>query len=290
MVEALLTLVRGTRSSDTERTVLSAALRVLSGQHLIARQCDPAAPAPLLADLLAVIEAAPDTVRLPTLDRGDLTAYRSVVDPLQRSLLSLLDGPLGSVFARPTTERIRLDAPAVCVDVSGISVNDTALQAAVLLACWAEGFGACRGRQRPGRRRPGPAAPVLHRPGRAVAGPAQRRRDGRQGRRTDPAEPQQRRRPGDDHALDGGPAGAAQRRGPRQGQGLHRTRRPGRLRRSAGPGGRRAVGDRRVLPGRAAAGHQLVDPTRLGRRGAAAGVGKFLIKSGQRPGSRSAST
>jgi len=35
-----------------------------------------------------------------------------------------------------------LDATAVCVDVSGISANDTALQAAVLLACWSEGFGA----------------------------------------------------------------------------------------------------------------------------------------------------
>ncbi len=142
MVEALLTLVRGSRSSDTERTVISAALRVLSADHLAARQADPDAPAPLLADLLAVIEAAPEPVRLPTLDRGDLQAYRSVVDPLQRSLLSLLDGQLGSVFAKPTTERIRLDATAVCVDVSGISVNDTALQAAVLLACWAEGFGA----------------------------------------------------------------------------------------------------------------------------------------------------
>ncbi len=142
MVEALLTLVRGARSSDTERTVLSSALRVLSAQHQAARRSDPDAPAPLLADLLAVIEAAPEPVRLPTLDRGDLTVYRSVVDPLQRSLLSLLDGPLGSVFARPTTARLRLDASAVCVDVSGISVNDTALQAAVLLACWAEGFGA----------------------------------------------------------------------------------------------------------------------------------------------------
>jgi hypothetical protein len=142
MVEALLTLVRGARSSDTERTVISAALRVLAAAHQTARQEDADAPAPLLSDLLAVIEAAPEPVRLPTLDRGDLAVYRSVVDPLQRSLLSLLDGPLGSVFARPTTERLRLDATAVCVDVSGISVNDTALQAAVLLACWAEGFGA----------------------------------------------------------------------------------------------------------------------------------------------------
>jgi len=140
--KALLTLVRGARSTDTERTVLSAALRMLSAQHLAARTLDPDSPAPLLADLLEVIEAAPDQVRLPTLDRGSMDAYRAVVDPLQRSLYSLLDGQLGSVFARPTTERIALDATAVCVDVSGISVNDTALQAAVLLACWSEGFGA----------------------------------------------------------------------------------------------------------------------------------------------------
>ena len=142
MVEALLTLARGARSSDTERTVISAALRVLAKQHVAALAADPQAPAPLLADLLDVLERAPDQVRLPTLDRGSIDTYRSVVDPLQRSLYSLLDGQLGGVFAHPTTERLRLDATAVCVDVSGISVNDTALQAAVLLACWSEGFGA----------------------------------------------------------------------------------------------------------------------------------------------------
>jgi len=134
MVEALVTLVRGTGPTDTERTVMSAALRLLADQHATARTADPAAPAPLLGDLVAVLEAAPDPVRLPTLDRGDTGVYRHVVDPLQRSLLSLLDGPLGSVFARPTTERLRLDASAVAVDVSGISAGDTALQAAVLLA------------------------------------------------------------------------------------------------------------------------------------------------------------
>ncbi len=61
---------------------------------------------------------------------------------MQRSLLALLDGPLGEVFARPTTERLRLEAPAVCIDVSAIHAGDRALQAAALLACWSEGFGA----------------------------------------------------------------------------------------------------------------------------------------------------
>jgi hypothetical protein len=142
LLEALVTLVRGSAPSDTERTVLSAALRILRDRHQGARATDPAAPSPLLTDLVEVLEQAPEQVRLPTLDRGDLVRYRHVVDPLQRSVLSLIDGPLGTVFARPTTERLRLDATAVCVDVSGISANDVALQAAVLLACWSEGFGA----------------------------------------------------------------------------------------------------------------------------------------------------
>ncbi len=136
MVSALVELGRGSRISDTERTVLSAALRLLAQRHR--RRKTP----PLLGDLVAVLEEGPDPVRVPTLDRGEDARYRTVVDPLQRSLLSLLDGPLGSVFARPTTERLRLDATAVCVDVSGISASDTTLQAAVLLACWSEGFGA----------------------------------------------------------------------------------------------------------------------------------------------------
>ena len=46
------------------------------------------------------------------------------------------------MFARHTTARLDLAAPAVCIDVSGIPAADTKLQAAVLLACWAEGFGA----------------------------------------------------------------------------------------------------------------------------------------------------
>ena len=138
MVSALVELGRGARISDTERTVLSAALRLLAARHPSSFGGRP----PLLGDLVQLLEQGPDPVRVPTLDRGEDARYRAVVDPLQRSLLSLLDGPLGSTFARPTTKRIHLDATAVCVDVSGISANDTALQAAVLLACWSEGFGA----------------------------------------------------------------------------------------------------------------------------------------------------
>ncbi len=134
MVQALLAMIRGQRSTDTERAVLSAALRVLADQHAAT---DP----PVLADLVALLDAAPEPVRAPTLDRGDDDAYRQVVDPLQRSLIALIDGELGGVFAAQTSTRLSLDAPAVCVDVSGLAGHDEMLTAAVLLATWNEAYG-----------------------------------------------------------------------------------------------------------------------------------------------------
>jgi hypothetical protein len=55
--------------------------------------------------------------------------------------MALCDGPLGDMFARPTTERLRLDAPAVCIDISSIKDTDRQLQAAALVASWNDGFG-----------------------------------------------------------------------------------------------------------------------------------------------------
>ncbi|WP_181019988.1 ATP/GTP-binding protein [Nonomuraea typhae] len=133
-VSALVTIVRGQPLADTERTVLSAALRVLDERHH---------GVPILPDLINVIDAGPDPVRAVTLARGSDERYRQVVDPLHASLLGLLDGPLGDAFARATTTPIHLDTPAgSCIDISGIDESDAELQAAVLLACWSEGFGA----------------------------------------------------------------------------------------------------------------------------------------------------
>ena len=134
MVVALVLIVRGT-IEDYENTVLSVALRVLSERH---RGSLP----PTLHDLVGLLDEGPPAVRAVTLDRGSEERYRDTIDPLQRTLLGMVDGPLGDVFARQTTNRIRLDSTAVCVDVSSISESDTQLQAAVLLACWNDGFGA----------------------------------------------------------------------------------------------------------------------------------------------------
>jgi hypothetical protein len=133
MVAALVTVLRGHPITDHERTIINAALRILDERH-------PGVP--VLPDLIKTIDEGPDQVRSVTLARGDERRYRDAVDPLQRSLLGLLDGPMGETFARHTTTPIRLDTPGgVCIDISGIDDTDEELQAAVLLACWSDGFG-----------------------------------------------------------------------------------------------------------------------------------------------------
>ncbi|GAA2427086.1 ATPase [Actinomadura vinacea] len=134
MVAALITILRSAPVADTERTILNAALRVLDERH-------PGVP--VLPDLIRVIDEGPYRLRSVTLSRGDEKRYRKAVDPLHASLLGLLDGPMGDTFAHPTTTAIQLDNPGgVCIDISGIDDADAELQAAVLLACWSDGFGA----------------------------------------------------------------------------------------------------------------------------------------------------
>jgi hypothetical protein len=134
MVAALLTVLRGGPIADTERTILNAALRVLDESH-------PGVP--VLPDLIRVIDEGPERLRSVTLARGDEARYRAAVDPLHASLLGVLDGPMGETFSRHTTTAFELDNPGgVCIDISGIDDADAELQAAVLLACWSDGFGA----------------------------------------------------------------------------------------------------------------------------------------------------
>lgn len=131
---ALITLVRGHPVDDHEQTVLAAALHHLAERH-------SSSSPPVLPDLVAVLEAGPDRVRAVTLDRGSERRYRMAVDPLHRSLIGLLDGPLGSAFGSATTTRIDLSAPAVVVDISRIGEADAQLTAAAMLAAWSEGLG-----------------------------------------------------------------------------------------------------------------------------------------------------
>jgi hypothetical protein len=88
-----------------------------------------------------VLDEGPDRVRAVTLDRGNEARYQEAVDPLHRSLLGVLDGPLGDTFASETSTRIDPASPAVCVDISRIGEADTQLTAAAMLAAWSDGLG-----------------------------------------------------------------------------------------------------------------------------------------------------
>ncbi|MGW3913248.1 ATP/GTP-binding protein [Streptomyces sp. NPDC005070] len=134
MVAALITIVRGRPMDDHEQSVLSAVLH-----HLRERTTEGRAL--LLPDVLRVLTEGPPRVRAVTLDRGDDARYRDAVDPLHRSLLGILDGPLGDTFASETSTRIDPNAPAVCIDISGIGEADTQLTAAAMLAAWSDGLG-----------------------------------------------------------------------------------------------------------------------------------------------------
>ncbi|MGW8949458.1 ATP/GTP-binding protein [Streptomyces sp. NPDC055709] len=135
MLAALLALVRGYPVHDHEFSVLSAALRLLAPAAGTGRP-------PHLGDLLTLLGEAPEPLRAAAFDRGDDRRYHDAVEPLQRSLLGILDGPLGDTFAARTSHPVDLRAPAVCVDVSGIGESDDRLTAAVMLAVWSDGLGA----------------------------------------------------------------------------------------------------------------------------------------------------
>jgi hypothetical protein len=132
MVCALLTIIRKAPPTDREETILDRALKFLDSTH---------AGVPILADLLKVIQDAPDEVRQVSLDRGDPDKYKEITEGLEASLISLSGGGrLGEMFSQQTTEPMRMDVP-VAFDVSSIDDSDTDMQAAALLACWSSGFG-----------------------------------------------------------------------------------------------------------------------------------------------------
>jgi hypothetical protein len=133
MVSALISIMRSAPPSDREETIIDEALKVLDERH---------EGTPVLRDLLAVVQQAPERVRNVALDRGSMDRYRQITEGLEASLIGLVGGGrLGEIFSEQTDHPMAMDRPVV-FDVSTIDDSETNLQAAVLLACWSYGFGA----------------------------------------------------------------------------------------------------------------------------------------------------
>ncbi len=129
VLTGLCELVRGGRLTDRERSMLTAALRIAYAQQ----------PAPLIEDVVAVIAARHPRVRAMSLDRGEDARYDDAIELLLASLMALgEDGQFGDTFSRPTTTPMLLDR-AVVFDVSAIDTAELTLQAAVQLVCWSYG-------------------------------------------------------------------------------------------------------------------------------------------------------
>jgi len=140
IMHSLCEIERGTPLTQTERNVLNSGLRLLNEDP----RFGPAAP-PLISDLLQLIEAGSPQLMRKTYTR-DEAQYLAKVEPLLETLAALLDGDLGEVFSQQTTTPIDLagDTPpvGVCVDISALGGGDSKLEAAVMAACWEDGFGA----------------------------------------------------------------------------------------------------------------------------------------------------
>ncbi|MBM4670187.1 ATP/GTP-binding protein [Prescottella equi] len=140
IMQSLCEIERGTPLTQTERNVLTAALRLLEHDDRFGYETPP-----LISDLIALIDNPPqELMRKVYTQNAD--RYREKVEPLLETLAALLDGDLGEVFSQQTTTPIDFtgeDPPvAVCVDISALSHGDTKLEAAVMAACWEDGFGA----------------------------------------------------------------------------------------------------------------------------------------------------
>lgn len=138
MVAALIAIVRKGAVSGDEEALIGRAVELLA-------DVDLGRPA-LLGDLAQLIASAPEPLMRMTLaDSPD--SYRASVKDLLISLQSLVEGPLGRTFNRPTSTRISLDRP-VSIDLSSIPSSEKQLEASVLLTCWADAFAAIEAHDR----------------------------------------------------------------------------------------------------------------------------------------------
>lgn len=130
--ETLAAVHRGQALSARDVAVLSAGLRHMETLSL---------GEPVLRDLLRVVQNPTEEMHEVALSRGDLGTYQHITEHLEADLVALSGGHgLGELFSQRTTVRPEPDGHVV-FDVSSIGDTDEKLGAAALMICWAQGFG-----------------------------------------------------------------------------------------------------------------------------------------------------
>jgi hypothetical protein len=133
MVATLVQIVRRAPVNDWEQTLLRRAIRLLVDHHR------PGTPVGTLEDLAGMLSNPPQAL-IEAILADTRSEYDDQTKPLRRSMQALIQGQLGTTFAGQTTEQIRLDAPAVSVDISVVAKQSEEVLAAVMLATWSEVF------------------------------------------------------------------------------------------------------------------------------------------------------
>jgi hypothetical protein len=128
---ALCALVRARPIANSEQVILAQAVDLVTERDSGA---DPTVP-----DVLTVLEQAPDRLRAAA-RTDDIADYRARTDELVFTLTLLCDGTLRGVFDAATTTPLDLDAPAVSVDISHVAAAGDTLVAAAMLCTWAYAF------------------------------------------------------------------------------------------------------------------------------------------------------
>ncbi|MEU8828853.1 ATP-binding protein [Streptomyces sp. NPDC048636] len=119
----------GRAPNEIERSALNTAVQLAAD----ATKTDPVIP-----DVIAVLRQAPEELRAKLAAEGD--AYRQLTRSVVAGLDNLCDGPLKGLFDGPTTAPLDLDAPAVCVDISGLRARGNDVISAGMIATWAYAY------------------------------------------------------------------------------------------------------------------------------------------------------
>src|SRR5258708_6641537 len=133
LLMALATLIREARLSNAEEVVLGRAVDLLDERGTDRGQ-------PTVTDVLAVIEAGPDTLRSAA--RADTPPrYTDPGPDLIFTLHPLCNRAPAGGFDRATPHPIDRDAPAVSVDIPAVKAAGDKLLTAAMLCTWSYGFG-----------------------------------------------------------------------------------------------------------------------------------------------------
>jgi hypothetical protein len=127
LLEALLTIVRRTAPTVTERRLLGTAL-----DHAVAG----ATADPVIPDVLAALSAGGPALHAIAAST-DPAEYGRITRDLANTLGLLCDGAIRGIFDRPSTVSAELDSLALSLDISALDADDDDVVAAAMLCSWA---------------------------------------------------------------------------------------------------------------------------------------------------------